>query len=196
MIHIENIFEKNTMLRERGDKRFTVAFDMDNTLADDHGGKTRPGMAEALKLLHERGIKLVVWTNSKGQRALDIMKARRLEPFFHALITRESYMLSEIESRKPELHQKIAAAFPREVEFQQKFESGKNVGLLGYDVLVDDNPQVRAESAFWGGAYKVEVCERYTGRNALSNPQQMEMIAARIIKMAKPSIWQRLGLGK
>jgi hypothetical protein len=196
MLHIENIFEKNTMARERGDKRFTVAWDMDNTLVDEFGGKTRPGVVEALQRLREKNVKLVVWTNSRGQRALDIMRARRLEQFFHALISRESYMLDEFEKNKPDFHKKIAAAFPREAEFQKKFESGKNVSLLGYGVLVDDNPQVRSEAAFWGGAYRVEVCERFTGGKTLANPGQIDLIADRIAKLARPSLWRRIGFAK
>ena len=196
MIYMDCIFEKNTMLRERNDGRFTVAWDMDNTLVDDFGGKTRPGVKKCLKGLRSKHIKMVVWTNSEKKRAQDILKDRGLEPYFHALITRESYELSEIQKRNPDFHKKIAAAFPREVAFQNKFESGKNISLLGYDVLIDDNPDVAQQAVCWNHAYHVEVCERYSGRAPLLFNGQIERITNKIIKMAQPTIWQWIGIAR
>ena len=193
MNHIECIFEKSFMLRERNDPRFTVAWDMDSTLFDDLGGKKRPGLIQALERMRARNIKLVIWTNSEGQRARRLVDFHKVAPYFHALITRESYELRVIKEEKPAFYEKIAAAFPKEVAFQQKYASGKNAGQLGYDVLIDDNPEVRAEAAFWGGAYHVEVCERFTGKG-LTQPSQIDLITDRVLKMTKPSFWRRLGL--
>ena len=48
---IENIFHRDVMLRERNDPRFTVVFDMDNTLFNDTGSRRRPGIRNTLDYL-------------------------------------------------------------------------------------------------------------------------------------------------
>jgi len=196
MMYMDCIFEKKTMLRERSDGRFTVAWDMDNTLVDDFGARTRPGLVKCLKRMREKNIKLVVWTNSERSRAQDILKTTALERYFYGLIARESYELPAIRKKSSRFYEKIAEAFPREVDFQSKFESGKNLGLLWYDVLVDDNPWVASQAKYWGGTYRVEVCERFTGRGSLSFPGEIERITDKVIAMARPTIWQRIGLAK
>jgi hypothetical protein len=189
---IENIFHKNTMLRETQDNRFTVAFDMDNTLFNEKGSKKRPGIENALELLKSKNIKMVVWTNATKGWAEDNFKNLGLSNYFHGLITRESYVLNEIKKHNPDFHKKIIQAFPREAAFQEQYDTGKNISLLGYDVLVDDNPRIKAEAAFWGNAYEVRVCESFRSTGGLRDAAQMERIAKEIVKLARPGLFSRL----
>ena len=66
-----------------------VVFDMDNTLTDDLGERTRPGIIPLLERLQEEGYGLVLWTNSPGDRAYSILEARGLAPYFDAIVVRE-----------------------------------------------------------------------------------------------------------
>ena len=192
MLVIDNVFYKSTMLKERNDERFTLVFDMDNTLFNETGGKQRPNIEKSLTLLKKNRIKMVVWTNSTRQRAEDILLKSKISQYFYGLITRESYMVSEIKKREAEFYKKIEKAFPKEVTFQSKYDSGKNLSLLGYDVLIDDNPQVKSEAAFWGNMYSVMVCEPYISGKTLNYPEQIEHFAKEVIKEAKPGIFTRL----
>lgn len=198
---IDCVFDNDVMRREKQDRRFTVVWDMDCTLFDDFGGRIRPGVTQALELIQAKNIKMAIWTNSKRNRALDIIKNKNVAGFFDVLITRESYMLDEIQSSKPELYKKIADAFPREVEFQARYESGKNLTLLGYDFLIDDNKQVIREAEFWKNAYHVAICARFSPAfGGLIQPEEIVNIAKRAVHTAKPpfpmNILRSLGIGR
>ncbi|MBA7485485.1 hypothetical protein ES707_21032 [subsurface metagenome] len=98
----------------------TVVFDMDNTLVDSFGGTPRPGVAALLERLLRDGHMLVLWTNSRRQRAHDILRLHDLRKFFGICICREDY---DIEGDDPP----------------------KDIRIVQGDLLVDDDP---AEIAF------------------------------------------------
>ncbi|MEM7182210.1 MAG: NIF family HAD-type phosphatase [Spirochaetota bacterium] len=68
-----------------------IVFDMDNTLTDDFGIKTRPGMKDFLQDLRKEKHQLVLWTNSTKDRALAILKEQQLYHLFDKHIFREDY---------------------------------------------------------------------------------------------------------
>jgi FMN phosphatase YigB (HAD superfamily) len=69
----------------------TVVFDMDNTLIDELGSTVRPGMTGLLEALRKEGHVLVLWTNSRKQRALGILRDLDLRRHFSQCIFREDY---------------------------------------------------------------------------------------------------------
>jgi hypothetical protein len=187
--YIECIFDEDTMLREKKDPRFTVAWDLDCTLASYSGDEVRPGAVQALQLLRNHKIKLVIWTNSRAERAMDIIDGHGFDKYFDYLIARESYMLEEVENLRPETFKRVNEKSPREIEFQKRYLSGKNLMLLGYDVLIDDNPIVRREAEFWNNKYRVFVCQGFTGESALRDPGQITEYAEKAVRMSR---WQFL----
>jgi phosphoglycolate phosphatase-like HAD superfamily hydrolase len=69
----------------------TVAFDMDNTLVDSFGSSVRPGIVDLLTRLRREGHVLVLWTNSRRDRALEILRRHNLRRHFKTCICREEY---------------------------------------------------------------------------------------------------------
>jgi phosphoglycolate phosphatase-like HAD superfamily hydrolase len=69
----------------------TIVFDLDNTLVDALGSTVRPGIAELLGRLHREGHSLILWTNSRKERAQEILRLHNLRRLFQACIYREDY---------------------------------------------------------------------------------------------------------
>ena len=68
-----------------------IVFDMDNTLTDEFGSSARPGIERLLERLKKDGHTLILWTNSKRDRAKTILLEHNLRKFFEAFIYREDY---------------------------------------------------------------------------------------------------------
>jgi FMN phosphatase YigB (HAD superfamily) len=68
-----------------------IVFDMDNTLVDEMGSTVRPGIVAVLDGLSAEGHTLVLWTNSRRERALDILRVHDLRRRFKAVVCREDY---------------------------------------------------------------------------------------------------------
>jgi FMN phosphatase YigB (HAD superfamily) len=93
----------------------TIVFDMDNTLVDSFGATVRPGIVELLLRLRTDGHILVLWTNSRRERALEILRSHDLRRHFKACIFREDYD-------------------PEEKDVP------KDISSIKADILVDDDP--------------------------------------------------------
>jgi FMN phosphatase YigB (HAD superfamily) len=93
----------------------TIVFDMDNTLVDSFGTMVRPGIIELLLKLRTDGYSLVLWTNSRRERALEILRSHDLRRHFKACIFREDYD-------------------PEEKDVP------KDINSIKADTLVDDDP--------------------------------------------------------
>lgn len=93
---------------------------MDNVLADEFGSTPRPGITGLLKQLKEEGHELLLWTNSKSERARGILVEHGLAHFFTHCVYREDY---DPENRG----------------------ISKDIRKVSGDLLVDDDP---AEIAF------------------------------------------------
>jgi len=97
----------------------TIVFDMDNTLIDEFGSAVRPGMTDLLEALRGEGHVLVLWTNSRRQRAMDILRDLDLRRHFSKCICREDYDPEE-----------------RDIP--------KDIRKIGGDILIDDDPALVA----------------------------------------------------
>ena len=92
-----------------------IAIDMDNTIIDEFGSTLRPGILNFLEEVSARH-KLILWTNSKRIRAMEIIDHFDIRKHFTKIISRENYDPGEIGTRK-------------------------DIGQYDYDILIDDDPE-------------------------------------------------------
>jgi predicted HAD superfamily phosphohydrolase YqeG len=92
-----------------------IAIDMDNTIIDELGSTLRPGIIEFLDEISTRH-ELILWTNSRRIRAIEILDHFDLRKYFIKIISRENY--------DPE-------------------EKGikKDIRVYDYDILIDDDTE-------------------------------------------------------
>ena len=86
---------------------------MDNTIIDELGSTLRPGIICFLEELSSRH-ELILWTNSKRIRAMEILDHFDLRKYFVKLISRENYDTEEKGLQK-------------------------NIREYDYDILIDDD---------------------------------------------------------
>ena len=67
-----------------------IAIDMDNTIVDELGATLRPGIISFLAELSSRH-EIILWTNSKRLRTMEILDHFALRSYFSKIITRENY---------------------------------------------------------------------------------------------------------
>ena len=68
-----------------------IVFDLDNTLVDEMGKYSRPGVVELLEKLKIDGHRLSVWTSSTRKKALTVLNDLGLRKYFTDFIFREDY---------------------------------------------------------------------------------------------------------
>ena len=68
-----------------------IVFDMDNTLVDEFCSSVRPGIIDVLEKLKHNKHTLVLWTNSRRERAKYILSENGLSRYFKATVCREDY---------------------------------------------------------------------------------------------------------
>ena len=76
-----------------------IAIDMDNTIIDELGSTLRPGIIDFLEELSSRH-ELILWTNSKRIRTMEILNHFALRKYFSKIITRENYDPNEVDLPK------------------------------------------------------------------------------------------------
>jgi FMN phosphatase YigB (HAD superfamily) len=76
-----------------------IAIDMDNTIIDEFGSALRPGILDFLKEIATRH-ELILWTNSKRIRAIEILDYFDIRKYFTKIISRENYDPQETGLRK------------------------------------------------------------------------------------------------
>lgn len=67
-----------------------IAIDLDNTLVDELGSTLRPGIIDFLEKISVNN-DLVLWTNSRKSRALEIINHHKIRKYFSRIIAREDY---------------------------------------------------------------------------------------------------------
>jgi hydroxymethylpyrimidine pyrophosphatase-like HAD family hydrolase len=107
-----------------------IVFDMDNTLTDEFGTGVRPGITSLLSQLKKEGHALVLWTNSKKERAKTILYEHSLHRYFSHFIYWENY-----DPHNKGLH--------------------KDIRKVKGDILIDDDP---SEIKFIKGIKKRGYC--------------------------------------
>jgi len=90
-----------------------IAIDMDNTIIDEMASTLRPGIINFLEKVSINN-ELILWSNSKRIRTMEILDYFDLRKYFIKIITRENY--------DPE-------------------EKGimKDIGKYNYDIIIDDD---------------------------------------------------------
>jgi FMN phosphatase YigB (HAD superfamily) len=92
-----------------------IAIDMDNTIVDELGSSLRPGIINFLERVSLK-YELILWTNSKRIRAMEILGYYDLRKYFVKIISRENYDPEEKGLRK-------------------------DIEKYGYDIIIDDDPE-------------------------------------------------------
>jgi phosphoglycolate phosphatase-like HAD superfamily hydrolase len=90
-----------------------IAIDMDNTIIDEMASTLRPGILDFLEKVSIKN-ELILWTNSRRIRAMEILEYFDLRKYFVKIISRENYDPEEKGTRK-------------------------DIGKYGYDILIDDD---------------------------------------------------------
>ena len=90
-----------------------IAMDMDNTIVDELGSTLRPGIIEFLETIYKRH-EIILWTNSKRIRTIEILDHFNLRKYFVKIISRENYDPEEKDLRK-------------------------DIGKYNYDIIIDDD---------------------------------------------------------
>ncbi|MDR2783247.1 MAG: HAD family hydrolase [Treponema sp.] len=93
-----------------------IAIDMDNTIIDELGSTLRPGIINFLEIISTRH-ELILWTNSKRMRTMEILDYFNLRKYFQKkIITRENYDAEEKGIKK-------------------------NIEKYNYDIIIDDDAE-------------------------------------------------------
>jgi hydroxymethylpyrimidine pyrophosphatase-like HAD family hydrolase len=92
-----------------------IALDMDNTIIDELGSTLRPGIKNFLKKISSKH-ELILWTNSKRLRTMEILEYFNIRKYFIKIISRENYDPEEKGNKK-------------------------DIGKYNYDILIDDDSE-------------------------------------------------------
>jgi len=125
-----------------------IAVDLDNTLVDELGKSTRPGIRNLLIRLQADGHTLILFTQSTKERARIILRDHKLEELFVEFLFREDW---DPANQNPP----------------------KDLRLARADALIDDDPK-HIEFARSLGKRGILV-SRYRGER--TNPAEVEQIA-------------------
>jgi predicted HAD superfamily phosphohydrolase YqeG len=90
-----------------------IAIDMDNTIIDELGSTLRPGIINFLDKISVEN-EIILWTNSKRIRTIEITNYFDLRKYFVKIISRENYDPKDEGLRK-------------------------DIGKYNYDILIDDD---------------------------------------------------------
>ena len=150
------IYDPRFIRAERARTVRTVVFDLDETLAFFTGTREgyvlRPGIEEQLRLLRDNGIRLVMWSFSDRRKvARFFQKYPDMARQFDLVITQENYMTWGM--RPDAVHDELGSAYGRDVKGESLPQ--KDVALLGYDLLVDDNVTSTGSPAGEFKAYRI-----------------------------------------
>ena len=132
----------------------TIVFDMDNTLTDEFGSAVRPGIESLLQRCKKDGYKLVLWTNSKRERAKDILSRHDLDKYFSSFVFRENYD-------------------PQEKDLP------KDIRKIKGDILIDDDP---AEISFVKSIHKKGFKISSYRKGTKPNPEELSELYSYINK--------------
>jgi len=90
-----------------------IAIDMDNTIVDELASTLRPGIINFLEKVSIKN-ELILWSNSRRIRTMEILDYFDLRKYFVKIITRENYDPEEKRIRK-------------------------DIGKYNYDMIIDDD---------------------------------------------------------
>jgi predicted HAD superfamily phosphohydrolase YqeG len=124
-----------------------IALDMDNTIIDELGSTLRPGIKNFLKkisLKHE----LILWTNSRRLRTMEILEYFDIRKYFVKIISRENYDPEEKVNKKV-------------------------IGKYNYDIIIDDDVE---EIAYNKNKGKIGILVEPYRKNKTMNENEFEEI--------------------
>jgi phosphoglycolate phosphatase-like HAD superfamily hydrolase len=108
-----------------------IVIDMDNTIIDELGSTLRPGIIDFLERVSIKN-EIILWTNSKRIRTMEILDYLNLRKYFIKIITRENYDPEEKGIKKDIREYNYDIIIDDDIE---EIEYNKNNGKIG--ILVD-----------------------------------------------------------
>ena len=108
-----------------------IAIDMDNTIIDELGSTLRPGIIDFLEELSKKH-ELILWTNSRRIRTMEILDHFNIRKYFVKIISRENYDPEEKGNRKDIREYNYDIIIDDDIE---EVEYNKNNGKTG--ILVE-----------------------------------------------------------
>ncbi len=147
-------------------KKTAIVFDMDNTIIDEFGKHIRSGFEEVLLFCINNNFRLVLWTNSTYLRLFEIFRFfPQIFKCFDTFITRESYDIQYIRNRNCQRYKDICLNFRNIILFDKKYPGIKYIPVLGYKVLIEDDPAVSKYGTILG--IKTFICRTLRSKNHL-----------------------------
>ncbi len=152
-----SIFDAEFIRRERAISAVTptVVFDLDLTLGN--GDALRPGIMEELAKLKARGIRMVVWTMNDREAVEEMLggNVAAMASYFDHIITSQNFQVAYTRERcdlTETTKKELAAAYrngagldeaslEKVYRFYRKILYRKDIALLGYSLLVDDETE-------------------------------------------------------
>jgi TFIIF-interacting CTD phosphatase-like protein len=124
-----------------------IALDMDNTIIDELGSTLRPGIKNFLKKISLRH-ELILWTNSKRHRTMEILEYFDIRKYFVKIISRENYDPEEKGNKK-------------------------DIGKYNYDIIIDDDIE---EIEYNKNKGKIGILVKPYRKNKKMNKNELEEI--------------------
>lgn len=171
------IFNQKFIEREKSfsSRVSTIALDLDNTLMfynfesknSQHPARyyLRPGIEEQLQILQNSGIRMVIWTSAAKDYVKDFFQQHPfLAKYVHLVIARENYcaiwdatfqkMLKIYNITKEQSVVTIPLAKHSQFDTQVELNFIKNISLLGYKLIVDNQDLNNESQVSPTGSYK------------------------------------------
>ena len=127
-----------------------IAIDMDNTIIDELGSTLRPGIINFLERISENN-ELILWTNSRRIRTIEILNHFDIRKYFVKIISRENYDPDEKGLRK-------------------------DIGQYDCDIIIDDDKE---ETEYNKGKGKTGILVTTYRKNGSINEKELEEIQAK-----------------
>jgi len=106
-----------------------IAIDMDNTIIDELGSTLRPGIINFLEKVSIKN-ELILWTNSRRIRAMEILDYFNLRKYFTKIISRENYDPEEKGIRKDIAEYNCDIIIDDDIEEIEYNKKNGKVGIL------------------------------------------------------------------
>jgi len=106
-----------------------IAIDLDNTIIDELASTLRPGIINFLEKVSVNN-ELILWTNSKRIRAIEILDYFNLRKYFVKIISRENYDPDEKGIRKDIEKYNYDIIIDDDIEEIEYNEKNGKVGIL------------------------------------------------------------------
>jgi|GEM_PF-6652389 len=198
------IFDREFIEKERklASEKTTVVFDLDHTLAayDDEVKEytLRPGIETELKKLSQKGLRLIIWTRAIRQIVEKFLsKYSKVASLFDVVITRENTTL-DTEADGDEMlriyggynknqaidRYHLNEEMDKALDFYNKYLNTKDISLLGYALIVDDDRDIEFQAAESpSGPFKAYRISPFVSAKDYTEHEELNKLADKVLKL-------------